>query len=206
MLLVQVFAGTTLAKSIAELLDGLEGARAVTLVPGARAGSSMASAMIVPTALDGLLKNLRERGVPDEDIMVSRLEAVGQLAGRATEASVVWSDVLGAAWHQARPIGRYLAFMFVAGAIACYGGTDNNGILIVGAMAVSPDLLPIVAVGVEVVGRNLGLASRALLTLAAGFAVAIAAAATSPSLRISSICSRPAPTSTTPVCSEVSSR
>ena len=142
----------------------------MTLVPGARTGSSMASAMVVPTALDGLLKNLRDRGVPDEDIMVSRLEAVGQLAGRATEASVVWSDLLGAAWRQARPIGRYLAFMFVAGVIACYGVTDDNGILIVGAMAVSPDLLPIVAVGVGVVGRNLGLASRALLTLAVGFA------------------------------------
>ena len=32
--------------------------------------------------------------------------------------------------------------MGVAGAIACYGVVDTSAILIVGAMAVSPDLLP----------------------------------------------------------------
>ena len=52
--------------------------------------------------------------------------------------------------------------MFVAGVIGCYGVIDGNAILIVGAMAVSPDLLPITAIGVGVVGRRLGLAARAL--------------------------------------------
>jgi uncharacterized hydrophobic protein (TIGR00271 family) len=85
--------------------------------------------------------------------------------------------VLGAAWRQARPIGRYLVFMFVAGVIACYGVIDDNGILIVGAMAVSPDLLPIVAAAVGIVGRNWKLAGRSLLTLAIGLGLASVAAA-----------------------------
>jgi uncharacterized hydrophobic protein (TIGR00271 family) len=176
-LFVQVFARSKIARTVAQLLDALDGARAVTLTSAVRAGFSVASATVPPTAVDGLLKELRDLGVPDNHITVSRLETVGRMAASAGETSVLWSDVIGAAWRQARPIGRYLAFMFVAGVIACYGVTDDNGILIVGAMAVSPDLLPIVAVGVGVVGLNLRLASRALLTLAVGFAVAIAAAA-----------------------------
>ena len=62
--------------------------------------------------------------------------------------------MLGAAWLNARPIARYLAFMFVAGVIACYGVIDANVMLIVGAMAVSPDLLPITAIAVGIVGAG----------------------------------------------------
>jgi uncharacterized membrane protein len=46
-------------------------------------------------------------------------------------------------------------------------------------MAVSPDLLPITAVGVGVVGRNRPLATSAFVTLALGLGVAALAAATS---------------------------
>ena len=89
----------------------------------------------------------------------------------------MWADVLGTARLNARPIARYLVFMFVAGVIACYGVIDGNVILIVGAMAVSPDLLPITAIGVGIVGRRPALAGRALLTLALGLAMASVAAA-----------------------------
>jgi hypothetical protein len=44
--------------------------------------------------------------------------------------------------------------MLVAGVIACYGVIDENVILIVGAMAVAPDLLPITAIGVGLVGKG----------------------------------------------------
>jgi uncharacterized hydrophobic protein (TIGR00271 family) len=84
---------------------------------------------------------------------------------------------MGTAWVNARPLARYLAFMIVAGVIACYGVVDNNGILIVGAMAVSPDLLPITAIAVGIVGLQAQLAGRALLTLALGLATAGVAAA-----------------------------
>jgi Domain of unknown function (DUF389) len=175
-LFVQVIGQGNRAESIAGLLDQLEGARAVTLVPAVRAGHSVASATIPPTALDGLMEELQRLGVPVADITVTRAEAVGQPAGTEREAGVAWSDVLGSAWREARPIGRYLAFMFAAGVIACYGVTDDNPILIVGAMAVSPDLLPIVAIAVGVVGRNLRLAGASLLTLAIGLGLTSLAA------------------------------
>ena len=61
--------------------------------------------------------------------------------------------------------------------IASYGVTRSNGILIVGAMAVSPDLLPITAMGVGVVGRSPRLVGEAFLTLVLGLAVTCGAAA-----------------------------
>jgi uncharacterized hydrophobic protein (TIGR00271 family) len=176
-LLVQVVGQSERAKSIAGLLDQLEGARAVTLLPAVRAGHSVASATIPPTALDGLLEELQRLEVPAADITVTRAEPVGESAGGVREASVAWSDVLGSAWREARPIGRYLAFMFAAGVIACYGVTEDNAILIVGAMAVSPDMLPIVAIAVGLVGRNARLAGTSLLTLAIGLGLASLAAA-----------------------------
>jgi uncharacterized membrane protein len=45
--------------------------------------------------------------------------------------------------------------MLAAGVIAAYGVIDECVILIVGAMAVSPDLLPITGIGVGVVARLL---------------------------------------------------
>jgi uncharacterized hydrophobic protein (TIGR00271 family) len=124
-----------------------------------------------------LLEQLRELGVPDSGVTLARVDIVGRAATGQVETSLVWEDVLGMAWLYSRPIARYLTFMAVAGVIAAYGVIDSNGILIVGAMAVSPDLLPIVAVAVGVVGRQAGLAGRALATLAVGLGAAAVAAA-----------------------------
>jgi uncharacterized hydrophobic protein (TIGR00271 family) len=133
----------------------------------------------MPRAVDATLEEVRLLGVSDADITLTRVEIVGSLATGRAEASLVWADVIGTAWLNARPIARYVAFMFAAGVIASYGVIDNSSILIVGAMAVSPDLLPITAIGVGIVARRLGLATRALLTLAVGLGVAAVAAALS---------------------------
>jgi uncharacterized hydrophobic protein (TIGR00271 family) len=114
--------------------------------------------------------------VPESAITLTRAEAIEWTATRHAEASLVWADVLGQAWLNARPIGRYLALMAVAGVIASYGVVEVNPILIVGAMAVSPDLLPITAIGVGLVGRSIRLAGAAFLTLVAGLAVTSAVA------------------------------
>jgi uncharacterized hydrophobic protein (TIGR00271 family) len=160
--------------SVAAMLDGVSRAR---VVPAARAGHSVVSAAVRPRAVDAVLEALRQKDVPDGDITLTRVEVVGSLTTKPAEAALVWADVLGTAWLNARPIARYLAFMFVAGVIACYGVIDDNEILIVGAMAVSPDLLPITSIGVGIVSRRPALAGRALLTLTLGLAIAIVAAA-----------------------------
>jgi Domain of unknown function (DUF389) len=174
---LEVFGQSATMSTVAQLLDGVDGVSRVRLVPAARAGHSVVSAAARPVAVDALLEALRRQGVPDAEITLTRVDVVGSLATGPRDASLVWADVLGTAWLNARPIASYLAFMFAAGVIACYGVIDTNVILIVGAMAVSPDLLPITAIGVGIVGRRPALAGRALLTLALGLAIASAAAA-----------------------------
>jgi uncharacterized hydrophobic protein (TIGR00271 family) len=174
---LEVFGDSTAMSKVAELLDEVDGVSRVRLVPAARAGHSLVSAAVLPAAVDTLLEALRRQGIPAREVTLTRVEVVGSLATRPHEATLVWADMLGAAWLNARPIARYLAFMFVAGVIACYGVVDTNVILIVGAMAVSPDLLPITAIAVGIVGRRPALAARAFLTLALGLAIASAAAA-----------------------------
>jgi uncharacterized hydrophobic protein (TIGR00271 family) len=127
--------------------------------------------------VDELLTTLGGLGVAGTQVTLTRLNVVGSIGRGRREEALVWADVLGTAWLNSRPVARYLAFMFVAGVIACYGVVDGNVILIVGAMAVSPDLLPITAIGVGLVGRQFGLAGRAFLTLALGLALASLAAA-----------------------------
>ena len=67
--------------------------------------------------------------------------------------------------------------MIVAGVIAAFGVTETKGILIVGAMAVSPDTLPVAAACVGLVGRRWRLVIRATATLAIGLAATCATAA-----------------------------
>ena len=66
--------------------------------------------------------------------------------------------------------------MAVAGVIAGYGVITVNATLIVGAMAVSPDTLPVVAACVGIVGGQWRLSGRAIGTLALGLAVTAIAA------------------------------
>ncbi len=179
MIRLDVFGESTAMGPVAELLDESDGVSRVRLVDATRAGYSLVSATVRPRMVDAVLEELRRRGVPDADITLTRVEVVGSLGTGRAEASLVWADVLGTAWLNARPVARYLAFMVAAGVIACYGVIDENVILIVGAMAVSPDLLPITGIGVGIVARLPGLAVRALLTLALGLGVASVTAAVS---------------------------
>ncbi len=177
MIQFEAFGESGRMRTVAEALEGLDGVSRVRLVGATRPGHSLVAGVVSPGAVDLLLDEVRRRGVEDSEITLSRVEVVGQMLGGSAATSLVWADVLSAAWHHARPIGRYLVLMLIAGVIACYGVTERNGILIVGAMAVSPDLLPITAISVGIVGRSARLASEAFLTLVLGLLVTCAAAA-----------------------------
>ena len=79
-----------------------------------------------------------------------------------------WVEVLGQARANSRPLARYLALITVAAVIACLGVITSSSILIVGAMAVSPDLLPICATCVGIVSGRRDLASRSFATQTIG--------------------------------------
>ena len=80
----------------------------------------------------------------------------------------VWEEVVGRAHANASLTSTYLAFMCCAGIIAGIGVVTGSAVLIVGAMALSPDLLPVSACAIGVVERRWQLARRALRALSIG--------------------------------------
>jgi uncharacterized hydrophobic protein (TIGR00271 family) len=176
---LEVFGESGAMATVAQLLDENDEVSRVRLTGATRPEHAVVVATVHPRAVDELLDNLRRLGVPEADVTLTRVEVLGRSSGQGAEAGLVWEDVLGMAARNSRPIARYLAFMFVAGLIASYGVVEYNVILIVGAMAISPDLLPITAVGVGLVDRRLRLAGRAFVTLVVGMGFTSAAAAAS---------------------------
>ena len=177
MIRLEVYGESEAMATVARRLDENEDVTRVRLADATRPGHAVVVATVNPRAVDELLLGLRQLGVPDADITLTRVEVLGRSSGRGAEAGLVWEDVLGMAARNARPVARYLAFMLAAGVIASYGVIDYNELLIVGAMAISPDLLPITAVAVGLVDRRFRLAGRAFMTLAVGMAFASLAAA-----------------------------
>lgn len=179
MIRLEVFGESEAMAAVASLLDQNSDVDRVRLAAATRPKHAVVVATVHPRAVDELLRDLRRLRIPDTGVTLTREEVLGRSSGQGAEAGLVWEDVLGMAARNSRPIARYLAFMLAAGLIASYGVIEYNNILIVGAMALSPDLLPITAVGVGLVDRRLRLAARAFLTLVVGMAFASAAAAAS---------------------------
>jgi uncharacterized hydrophobic protein (TIGR00271 family) len=172
MLHLRVYGASSALESVGRGLDDGGAARSVTLARAVRAGHSLLTAEVHPESADAVLAFVEECGVPREDVALARLEEVGPTRIGGVGASLIWADVLGQAAVNARPVARYLVFMVAAGVIAAFGVIEVNQILIVGAMAVSPDLLPITAACAALVARRVGLAARALATLAVGLGAA----------------------------------
>jgi uncharacterized hydrophobic protein (TIGR00271 family) len=147
-------------------------ARNVALAPGVRAGYVLLSAEVFAESADAVLELLVRSGVAEDDIKLARLDEIGPIKPGHTAGSLIWADVLGQARVNSRPVARYLVFLVAAGVIAGFGVIEASVILIVGAMAVSPDLLPITAACVGLASRRGRLVLRALATLAIGMGAA----------------------------------
>jgi hypothetical protein len=88
---------------------------------------------VAVAAGDEVLHALTHVGVEPEAVMLARLDTVGPLVRRSrsggADAGFAWVQVLGEARAHARPIGRHLALMGVAGVIAALGVIHRNPIL-----------------------------------------------------------------------------
>jgi uncharacterized hydrophobic protein (TIGR00271 family) len=151
-------------------------AQHLALTRGLRADSAVLTGEVAPEAADAVLRHLIGRGIPEPDMALTRSDDISPFGVVRPSASLIWADVLGQAVRNSRLVGRFLVFMLTAGVIAGFGVIEVNAILIVGAMAVSPDALPIAAACIGLVSRRAGLAGRALSTLALGLAAAALAA------------------------------
>jgi uncharacterized hydrophobic protein (TIGR00271 family) len=136
---------------------------------------------VEPAAADRLVEALADLGVGSDDYVLTRIEVVAPQhrhhLGEGGVDGYAWVEVLGQARANSRLLARYLALINVAAVIAALGVITSSSILIVGAMAVSPDLLPICATCVGLVARRYDLAGRAFVTLTMGLGIVIATAA-----------------------------
>ena len=126
MINLEVFGRSAAMAAVAESLEATEGVSRVRLVDAdsrrpLRRVSRGPSQSGRPAA-GGVAAGSGFRG----DISLTRVEVVGLSAAQRPEVSLVWEDVLGMAWLNARPMARYLAFMVVAGVIGGYGVIERQ--------------------------------------------------------------------------------
>ena len=176
MLFLRVYASAALLGEVAQGLEEHGSARHVVVAQGVRSGHALLTAELHPESADPALEFLVSSGVAEEDIALARLDEIAPVGSAHPATSLIWADVLGQARRNARPVALYLAFAIAAGVIAAFGVIEVNTILIVGAMAISPDMLPISAACVGLVGRRGRLVRRALVTLVVGLGTSCAAA------------------------------
>jgi uncharacterized hydrophobic protein (TIGR00271 family) len=169
---LRVYGAAPMIARVAERVDAVPGSRHVLVMRNGGAGAAVVTADVSGDAADAAIAVVRELGVPAEDVELLRLDSIGPATASRPLGGVVWADLLTQAGANARPLARYVVFMAAAGVIAAFGVIYDNQILIVGAMAVSPDTLPITATCTALVLGRWGLAGRAFATLAVGLVVA----------------------------------
>jgi uncharacterized hydrophobic protein (TIGR00271 family) len=169
---LRVYGAAPALDRIAERVGAVPGSRHVLVIRDDGADQGLVSADVSNDAADAAIAAVRELGVAEEDIELLRIDSIGPATASRALGGVVWADLLTQAGANARPLARYVVFMATAGVIAAFGVIYDNQILIVGAMAVSPDMLPITATCTALVLGRWGLSGRALATLAFGLAVA----------------------------------
>jgi uncharacterized hydrophobic protein (TIGR00271 family) len=169
MLELRVYVPSVQAAAVGDLVAGAPGISHVRLFEGA--AESLLTAELESRHGDDVIERLTGAGVPADAIRLIRETVIPvSLARPATGAdtSLIWADLIAEARTTSRPAVRYLVLMAVAGVIAAFGVLQASGILIVGAMAVSPDLLPVAGICVGLVARRPRLFARSLGTLAIG--------------------------------------
>ena len=171
------------AEEFGSLLRELDGVRRVVQQADEAAGHEayVFVADVEPAAADRLVEAIGELGIEAEDYVLTRIEVVAPQhrhhLGEGGVDGYAWVEVIGQARANSRPLARYLALINVAAVIAALGVITSSSILNVGAMAVSPDLLPICATCVGLVARRHDLARRAFVTLTLGLGLVVATAA-----------------------------
>lgn len=125
---------------------------------------------------------LVDLGIPDRgtihvEPVTTWVSQAGHDAERRTPGSsadaVVWADVTQRAYEEAELNWTYLAFMTLATLLASIAIVVDSQVLVIGAMVLGPEFIPIAALGLALVRRRRALFARAAGTLLVGFGVAI---------------------------------
>lgn len=187
MLRLRVSVEAERAAEVVRALDAEAGVSDISRFPSVlqETGEDLVTAWVREASVDEVLAALRNLGVVRRGNVTFAREHVfvpGPMPWSIPRLDpgsrdIVWEEVEGQAGFIAQLAARYLILMGLAGLIAAVGIMENSTVPIVGAMAVSPDLLPLVALGYGVAARRRRIVGLAAVSLAAGLVAAAAFAA-----------------------------
>ena len=184
MLSLRVNAPAALSGAVRACLEQDATVSSLTVIPGGsvRPPGDVFLADIPRERANDLVDELVALGVQDDgtitlssvDTWVSRraLEAEEYAPGLGPDA-VVWSQVTERAYADTALTWTYASFMVLATLLAAIAIVTDSTILVIGAMVLGPEFVPIAALGLALVRRRPMLLRRALTTLILGFAISI---------------------------------
>jgi uncharacterized hydrophobic protein (TIGR00271 family) len=187
---LDAFVPPEVADEVSATLVGLPGVRHATTGAPTADGMVALSAEVDAARADAVIERLAQLGIVSNDLTLWRVPGVQPLGWhrrtRSEESDVqVWAEIVGRADENAKLASTYLVFMATAGIIAGIGVLTGSAVLLVGAMAISPDLLPISAGAIGIVERRWRLAVKAVRVLLIGLATgALGAFAATVALRL----------------------
>ena len=190
MLRLDAFAPVELVDEVRTALVTLPGVRHVSTGASTSEGLVALTAEVDTSSADAAVDRLAEFGIASDDLTLWRVPGIQPLGWkrrtRSSDSDVqVWAEIVGRADEHAHLGSSYLVFMAAAGVIAGIGVLTASAVLLVGAMAISPDLLPVSASAIGIVERRWRLAARALGALSVGLGTAaVSAFATAALLRL----------------------
>jgi len=133
-------------------------------------------------ATNEIVDRLTDLGIPEHGTIhvepvttwVSRagFDAERHTPGSSADA-VIWADVTQRAYEESELNWTYLAFMTLATLLASIAIVVDSQVLVIGAMVLGPEFIPIAALGLALVRRRGTLFGLAARTLFVGFGVAI---------------------------------
>jgi uncharacterized hydrophobic protein (TIGR00271 family) len=175
------FVEADLVDDVCAALEALPGVRHVTAGPPTTEGQVTLSAEVDATSADAAVDRLADLGIASNDLTLWRVPGTQPLGWRRRTRSSdsdaqVWAEIVGRADVHAQVATSYVVYMVAAGVIAGIGVLTGSAVLLVGAMAISPDLLPISASAIGIVERRWRLTVRAVRTLMIGLGTGAAAA------------------------------
>jgi uncharacterized hydrophobic protein (TIGR00271 family) len=187
MMQLRVSVPSALTDAVVALLDGDEAVSSLAVLTGAsrRPVGDLVLADLAREGVNDVVDRLRElqvhtRGTVHIEAVPTWLSQAGLDAEHRTPGSssdaVVWAEVTQRAYDDSELNWTYLSFMCLATLLASIAIVLDSQVLVIGAMVLGPEFVPIAALGLAMVRRRRTLFLRSARTLVVGFAVSIAVA------------------------------
>ena len=182
---LRVTVPTDRTAAVHELFDDCPGVAHLAVVPGGslRPAGDLFLVDVARESADALVSGLRALHVDrDGGIAMEAVDAAVSLPAEEAEQrapgdgsdAVVWEQVVRTTAADAALSVSFLAFLTIATLLAAVAVVTDSAVLVIGAMVLGPEFGPLAALAVGLVHRRAAMTRQAVVSLVAGFTVAIA--------------------------------